>query len=69
MQARGGSHWGLLRMTKDCAPESVRKALPCGLVLQLAASRAVADAGRLRVAILQYRLVLLAWPVRPFTRV
>lgn len=56
-------------MTEDCAPKSVRKALPCGLVLQLAASRAVVDAGRPRVAILQYRLVLLEWLVRPFTRV
>lgn len=52
---------------------SVRKALPCGLVLLPTAPHAVLDAGRPRLAILQcglMRLMLLAcWLARPVTRV
>lgn len=69
LRTRGSSHWKLLRMTEDCAPKSVRKALPCCLVPLPTASRAILDAGRPRVAILQCRLVVLACPARPVTRV
>jgi hypothetical protein len=49
-------------MNKDCARESVRIALTGGLVLLLTASRGILDAGRPRLAILQCRLMFLAWP-------
>ena len=51
-------------MNKDCARESVRIALTGGLVLLLTASRGILDAGRPRLAILQCRLMFLAWPWR-----
>lgn len=36
--------------------------MPCGLVLLLMASRTFLDAGRPGLAILQWRLMFLAWP-------